>query len=423
MKLLTRPTDIKTEILAGATTFLAMAYILFVHPEMLANTGMDKDALIAVTCIAAAIGTILVGLFADSPIAMAPGMGLNSYFTYSVVLGEKVPWPTALGIVFISGLVFFLLTAVGIRKKLVEAIPKSLIFGIAVGIGMFITFMGLVDIGVIVKNDATLVSAGALTGPVLIGLTVLMIMVILQQLKIRGSLIIGIFVGTILALVCGYVKPPAEFVSLDIDLSPIAFQLDILGALKGSLFGTIFAMMFIDMFDSIGTVIACCHKAGLVDKDGHIRRIDRLLGIDALATMIGAALGTSTTTAYIESGAGIEQGGRTGLTAIVTGALFLLSLAFIPVIGMVPKFATGPALVMVGLFMMAEVVKIDFKKLDEAFPAFVIIVMIALSYSISRGLAFGFIAYVMLKVVSRRFSDIKPAMWLIALLSILFFVV
>lgn len=423
MKFLTGQTDIKTEVLAGATTFLAMAYILFVHPEMLSNTGMDRDALIAVTCIAAAIGTILVGVLADTPIAMAPGMGLNSYFTYSVVLGEKVAWPTALGIVFISGLFFFLLTTVGIRKRLVEAIPNSLIFAIAVGIGMFITFMGLVDIGIIVKNDATLVSAGALTGPVLLGLSALLVMVILQNLKVRGSLIIGIVFATLLALLFGYVKPPAQFVTLDIDLSPIAFKLDILGALKGSLFGTIFAMMFIDMFDSIGTIIACSHKAGLVDRDGHIRRIDRLLGIDALATMIGAALGTSTTTSYIESGAGIEQGGRTGLTSIVTGVLFLLSLVFIPVIGMVPKFATGPALVMVGLFMMAEVVKIDFKKLDEAFPSFVIIVMIALSYSISRGLAFGFIAYVLLKTVSRKFSDIKPAMWIIALLSILFFVV
>jgi len=422
MKIINNGVNIKTEVLAGATTFLTMAYIMFAHPEILSSTGMDKNALIAVTCIAAGLATIATGLISNTPIAMAPGMGLNAYFAYSIVLGEKVAWPTALGIVFIAGVLFFLLTVIGIRKKLVEAVPRSLIYAISVGIGLFITFMGLTYIGIIVNDEATLVSAGEMTPTVIIGLIGLAIMLILSYKDFRGSLLIGILTATIIALIFGYVELPSQWISLNIDISPIAFKLDILGTLKGGLIGSIFALMFIDMFDSIGTVIACSYKAGIVDDKGNIAKIDKLLGIDAMATVLGSFIGTSPTTAYIESGAGIEQGGRTGLTSVVTGALFLLGLIFIPVIGIVPAYATGPALVMVGLFMMKEVSNINFKSLDEAFPAFIIIVMIALSYSISTGLAFGFISYSLLKIVAGKFSEIKPAMWIITVLSILFLV-
>ncbi len=421
--LTSRETSVKTEVIAGATTFLTMAYIIFVNPDILSAAGMDKEALIAVTCIAAGLASILTGLLSNTPIAMAPGMGMNAYFAYSIVLGEKVSWQTALGIVFLAGLMFLILTIVGIRKMLVEAVPRSLIYAIAVGIGLFITFMGLVNIGFIVKSDATLVTAGELTPTVLIGLTGLLTMIILEMLKIRGSLIIGILFATFLALIYGDTQLPGNFYSYNIDISPIAFQLDIIGAMKGSLFGAIFAMMFIDMFDSIGTVISCAYKAKIVDKEGRIQKIDRLLGIDASVTIIGSFLGTSPTTAYIESGAGIEQGGRTGLTSVVTGLLFFIGLFFIPLIGIVPRYATGPALVMVGMFMMKEVVNINFSKIDEAFPSFIIIVAIALSYSISTGLAFGFISYTLLKAASRKFRDIKPAMWVIAILSVMFFIV
>lgn len=416
-------TNVKTEVIAGATTFLTMAYIIFVNPDILSAAGMDKEALIAVTCIAAGLASILTGLLSNTPIAMAPGMGMNAFFAYSIVLGEQVSWQTALGIVFLAGLMFLILTVIGIRKMLVEAVPRSLIYAIAVGIGLFITFMGLVNIGFIVKSEATLVTAGELTPTVLIGLTGLLTMIILEMLKIRGSLIIGILLATFLALIYGDTQLPASFFSYNIDISPIAFQLDIIGAMKGSLFGVIFAMMFIDMFDSIGTVISCAYKANIVDKDGRIEKIDRLLGIDAFVTVIGSFLGTSPTTAYIESGAGIEQGGRTGLTSVVTGLMFFVGLFFIPLIGIVPGYATGPALVMVGMFMMKEVVNINFTKIDEAFPSFIIIVAIALSYSISTGLAFGFISYTLLKMVSRKFGDIKPAMWVIAVLSVMFFIV
>lgn len=415
-------TNIRTEVLAGATTFLTMAYIMFAHPEILSSTGMDKNALIAVTCIAAGVATIATGLISNTPIAMAPGMGLNAYFAYSIVLGEKVSWPTALGIVFLAGALFFLLTVIGIRKRLVAAVPHSLIYAISVGIGLFITFMGLTYIGIIVNDEATLVSAGELTPTVVIGLAGLTVMVILSFKNVKGSLLIGILFATILAIIFGYAELPSKWVSLNIDISPVAFKLDILGALKGGLFGSIFALMFIDMFDSIGTVVACSYKAGIVDEKGNIKKIDQLLGIDAMATVLGSFLGTSPTTAYIESGAGIEQGGRTGLTSITAGLLFLLGLIFIPIIGVVPSYATGPALVMVGLFMMKEVSKINFSKLDEAFPSFIIIVMITLSYSISTGLAFGFISFTLLKLVALRTRDIKPAMWVITILSVLFLI-
>ena len=384
---------------------------------------MDKNALIAVTCIVTAFATIITGIFANAPIAMAPGMGLNAFFAYTLVLGGKTNWQTALGVVFLSGLFFLLLTLLGLRKKIVEAIPPGLISAIAVGIGLFITFIGLVKLGVVVDNKVTLVSAGRLTPTVLIGLCGLIVMVFLETKKIKGALLVGILFSTVLAGIFGYIEKPTELISFNLNITPIVLQLDILGALKWRLFGSIFSLMFMDMFDSIGTLVACCHQANMVDEKNKIKGLDGLLGIDAIATMIGAVLGTSTTTSYIESAAGIEQGGRSGLTSIVTGVLFLLALLFVPIVGIVPGYATAPALIMVGLFMMKEVRKIDFTRLEEAFPAFIIMVMIALSYSISTGLAFGFISFTFIKIVSGKGREVKPAMWVIAILSILFLTV
>jgi len=415
-----KQTNFKIEIVAGLTTFLTMAYIIFVNPSILSETGMDKSALIAVTCIVTAFATIITGIFANAPIAMAPGMGLNAFFTYTLVLSGRINWQTALGVVFLSGLFFLLLTTLGLRKKLVEAIPPGLISAIAVGIGLFITFIGLVKLGVVVDNKVTLVSAGRLTPTVLIGLCGLIVMVFLETKKIKGALLVGILFSTVLAGIFGYIEKPTELISFNLNITPIVLQLDILGALKWSLFGSIFSLMFMDMFDSIGTLVACCHQANMVDEKNKIKGLDGLLGIDAIATMIGAVLGTSTTTSYIESAAGIEQGGRSGLTSIVTGVLFLLALLFVPIVGIVPGYATAPALIMVGLFMMKEVRKIDFTRLEEAFPAFIIMVMIALSYSISTGLAFGFISFTLIKIVSGKGREVKPAMWVIAILSILF---
>jgi len=416
-----KQTSVRIEFVAGLTTFLTMAYIIIVNPNILSGAGMDKNALIAVTCIVSAIATIMVGVFAKAPIAMAPGMGLNAFFVYTLVLGEnKISWETALGIVFLSGLFFLLLTLLGLRKKIVEAIPAGLISAISVGIGLFITFIGLVKLGIVVKNEQTLVSAGQLTPKVLIGLCGLIVMVFLEAKKIKGALLIGIMFSTILAAVFGYVEKPTELVSLHLNIKAVAFSLDILGALKPAFFASIFALMFMDMFDSVGTLVACCHQANMVDEKNRIRGLDRLLGIDAVATMIGALLGTSTTTSYIESAAGIEQGGRSGLTSIVTGVCFLLALVFVPIVGIVPQYATAPALIMVGLFMMKEVKRIDFTNLEEAFPAFIIMVMIALCYSISTGLAFGFISFTLIKIVLGKASQIRAAMWVIAILSVMF---
>lgn len=417
-----RRTSFRVESVAGLTTFLTMAYIIFVNPSILADgTGMDKDGVIAATCIVSAVASIAVGLFANAPIAMAPGMGLNAFFAYSLVLGDGVTWQTALGVVFLSGAFFLVLTALGLRRKLVEAIPDSLISAISVGIGLFITFIGLRNLGVIVQGSpATLVQAGPVTVTMGIGLIGLIVMIFLEAKKVTGTLLIGIMVSTGLALALGKVGLPDAWWSTHLNVETVAFKLDILGALKWSLFGSIFSLMFMDMFDSVGTLVACCHQADLVDDNKRIKGLDRLLGIDAIATMIGAALGTSTTTSYIESAAGIEQGGRTGLTSVVTGLFFLLALLFIPVIGIVPAYATAPALIMVGLFMMKEVHRIDFKDVEEGFPAFIIVVMIALSYSISTGLAFGFVSYVVIKTVLGRAGHVKPAMWIIALLCLAF---
>jgi AGZA family xanthine/uracil permease-like MFS transporter len=415
-----RGTNVRTEIVAGVTTFLTMAYIIFVNPDMLSKTGMDKQALVAVVCLVSAISTIVTGVFGKAPIAMAPGMGLNAFFTYTLVLSNKMSWETALGAVFLSGVLFLLLTLIGLRKKLVEAIPQGIIAAISVGIGLFITFIGLVNLHIIVHNEATLVSAGPLGVKTLIGLAGLLFMLFLEMKGVKGSLLIGIVFSTLIAIAFGYVDKPGQWVSFGVDIRPIAFHLDIFSALKWGVLGSVFSLMFMDMFDSIGTLVACCHQAKMVDNRGKIKGLDRLLAIDALATMTGAVFGTSTTTAYIESAAGIEQGGRTGLTSIVTGAMFLLAILFTPLVGVVPEYATAPALVMVGLFMMKEVRAINFANIQEAFPAFIIIVMIALSYSISTGLAFGFISFVLIKSAAGKAREVKPTMWIIAILSFLF---
>jgi AGZA family xanthine/uracil permease-like MFS transporter len=375
---------------------------------------------VVATCLAAGISTILVGLLANAPIAMAPGMGLNAFFAYSLVLSGKLNWQTALGVVFLSGLLFMVLTLTGLRKKLVGAIPHSLISAIAVGIGIFITFIGLVNLGLIVKHPVTLVTASHLNPTILIGLAGLLVMIALEFRKIPGSLLIGIIFATVLAAVFGQIPKPTAIFSTDINLTDIAFKLDIISALKWSCLAAMFSLMFTDLFDSIGSLVACCHRADMVDENDNIEGVDKLLGIDAGATMLGAVLGTSTTTAFIESAAGIEQGGRSGLTSIVCGLLFLPAIFIVPLVASVPTYAIAPALIMVGMFMLREIKNIDFNNITDAFPAFTIIIMIPLSYSISTGLAYGFTAFVIIKLITGKLREIKPAMWIVALLSVLF---
>lgn len=412
-------TSISREIFAGTITFLTMAYIIFVNPNILGDTGMDKGALITATILASAFATILTGLWANAPIGMAPGMGLNAFFAYTLVAGQAVSWQTALGVVFISGFAFFILTIIGVRKWILDAIPLSLRFGMGAGIGVFITFVGLQSLTLIVNDPVTFVTLGKASIPLLLGLIGLVCIITLELLSFRGALLVGILVTTVLGMIFGQIEPPKTFVALPPSLAPLLLELDILSALKWGLVGTIFSFMFIDLFDSLGTVVACAYEAEMVDEKGNIRNFDRILSADAIGTMVGAVLGTSTTTAYVESASGISMGGRTGLTSITTGVFFLLALFVTPFIAIVPLFATAPALIIVGVYMFRNVGRIDFTKFEEALPAFFTIFLMPFTYSISLGLCFGFISYILAATISGNIKKIHPVMWVIGIFSAL----
>lgn len=416
-KLAENGTTVRSEIIGGITTFLTMAYIIFVNPMILSDAGMDKPALITATCVAAALGTLLVGLWANVPFAMAPGMGLNAFFTYTLVMGEELSWQTALGVVFVSGVAFLILTVAGIREKVVTAIPLSLRIATAAGIGLFITFIGLKNMGLIVDNPATLVSIGALSQPVIIGLLALVLITVLEIRKVKGSILIGIAAATIAGTLLGEVSMPEAVCSVPPSLAPIAFKLDILGALQWGLIGAIFSFMFVDLFDSIGTIVACSYEAGHVEEDGTIKRIDKVLEADAVATVAGSLLGTSTTTTYIESASGIADGARTGLSAVVTGVLFLIALFFAPLIGVVPGFATAPALVIVGVFMFRNIKQIDFTEMKTAVPAFLTMILMPLTFSIATGLTVGFLSHLIISIFCGDAKKISLVMWVVGLLS------
>lgn len=412
-------TTISREIAAGTATFLTMAYIIFVNPDILSAAGMDKGAVITATITAAACGTILAGIWANVPFAMAPGMGLNAFFAYSLVIGQKVSWQTALGVVFISGVVFLVLTLAGVRKHIIAAIPLELRLAIAAGIGLFITFIGCQKLGLIVDNPATLISLGPLTTPVGLGLVGLFAIIVLEIRQVRGSILIGIVLTTLLGIGFDQVQIPDTFVSPPPSIVPVLFKMDLAGALKWGMWGAVFTFMFVDLFDSVGTIVACSYEAGFVNDEGKIERIDRVLEADAVATIIGSLLGTSTTTTYIESGAGIAAGGRTGLANLVTGLLFLSALIVTPLIGMVPAFATAPALIIVGVHMFKNVAHIDFSRFEVVVPAFMTIVLMPLTYSISMGLAFGFATHIIALTASGKAGRVHPVMWAIGALSIL----
>jgi AGZA family xanthine/uracil permease-like MFS transporter len=418
-KLKEHGTNVRTEVIGGITTFLTMAYIIFVNPMILSEAGMDKPALITVTCLAAALGTFLVGLWANVPFAMAPGMGLNAFFTYTLVMGQELSWQTALGVVFVSGIAFLILTIVGIREKVVTAIPVGLRIATAAGIGLFITFIGMKNLGLIVDNPATLVAIGPITTPVLIGLAALILITALEARKIKGSILIGIVFATVLGIALKQVGMPEQVMSAPPSMAPIAFKLDILAALRWGLMGAIFSFMFVDLFDSIGTIVACSYEAGYVEPDGTIKKIDKVLEADAVATIAGSLLGTSTTTTYIESASGIGDGARTGLASVVTGTLFLLGLFFAPLIGAVPAFATAPALIVVGVFMFRNIKEIDFADMKIAVPAFLTMILMPLTFSISIGLTVGFLSYIIIAICSGDLKKISPVMWVVGLLSAL----
>jgi AGZA family xanthine/uracil permease-like MFS transporter len=418
-KLKEHNTSIRQEVVAGVTTFLTMAYIIFVNPAILSAAGMDKGALITVTCLAAFIGTSFAGLWVNVPFAMAPGMGLNAFFTYTLVMGHGATWQEALGVVFISGVIFLILTFTGFREKIIDAIPSQLRLAVGAGIGLFIAFIGMQNMGLIVSNPATLVGLGKLNTPVLLGLIGFGVMGYLEMKKVKGGILVGIIVTTVLGIILKEVALPTSIIAMPPSIAPIAFKLDILGALKISLFGSIFSFMFVDLFDSVGTIMACAHEAEMIDEKGKIQNVSKLLEADAMATVVGALLGTSTTTTYVESASGIAEGGRTGLTAMTTAVLFIVALFFAPLIGIVPAFATAPALMLVGIYMFKNLLDIDFHDIEVAIPSFLTIILMPLTYSISTGIAFGFISYVAVSIFSGDMKKIKPTMWFIGILSVI----
>ena len=412
-------TSWRTEILAGVTTFMTMAYIVFVNPSILHDAGMPVAGVTAATCLAAAIGSLLMGAFARYPIALAPGMGLNAYFAYSVVKGMGVDWHVALGAVFISGFAFLLLTALGIRQMIVSAIPVELYSAVAAGIGLFIAFIGLRNAGIIVPDSATAVTLGNLRAPgTLLAIFGLILIGVLLCLQVRAAILIGVVATWIAAALTGVVQwhaAPYSFTSI----TSTAMQLNVAGALGRGLLEIIFVFLFVDLFDNVGTLVAVGKKAGLFDGAREIPRVNRILLSDAVATITGAITGTSTVVSYIESAAGVAAGGRSGVTAIVTGLLFVVALFVAPLAGVIPESATAPALIVVGSMMMTTVAEIEWADPGVAIPAFLTMIAIPLTFSIANGLAFGFVAWTLLKVLRGRFRDVS---WMVYVLTVLFIV-
>ena len=407
-------TTVRTEILAGVTTFLTMAYILFVNPAILGETGMDKGAVFVATCLAAAIGSAVMGLIANYPIALAPGMGLNAFFTYTVVLHMGYTWQTALGAVFISATLFFLLSIFRIREWIVNSIPLPLRSAIAAGIGLFLALIALKEAGLVVDNPATLVGLGDLTAPgPLLAVLGFFLIVALEARRVTGAVMIGILVVTAIAIALG-VTPFGGVVSMPPSLAPTFLQLDIAGAFEVGMISVIFAFLFVDLFDNTGTLIGVAKRAGLMSKDGHLPKMGRALIADSAAAMGGSLLGTSTTTSYIESASGVAAGGRTGLTAIVVAVLFLLALFFAPLAGTVPAFATAPALLFVAVLMTSGLAEIDWDDITVAAPVVITALAMPLTFSIANGIAFGFIAWVVIKALAGRFKELNPALVVLA---------
>ena len=429
-------TDARREAIAGVTTFAAMAYILAVNPAILSIAGIDKGALITATALAAAFTTTAMALMTNYPIALAPGMGLNAFFAFTMCGTFKVPWQGALGLVFWEGVVFLLLTLTGVRQAIVEAIPASLKVAIGCGIGLFIAFIGLKNGGVIVANPATFVGLGDLSqpGPLLVLFGILLTAVLIIR-RVPGAIILGVLTLTVLGLflpgtaVAGAPRTmitaaPHAFVSTPASLAPTFLKLDFFYPFRhfAQSLPLLLTLLFVDLFDNVGTLLGVCKRAGLLDASGNLPRIGRALIADAGAAMFGACLGTSTTTSYIESAAGVEEGGRTGLTSLVTAACFLLAMFFVPVINAIPELATAPALVIVGVFMMQSVLEIDFKDFAVAVPAVLTLLVMPLAFSISEGIAVGFVVYAVLMLGTGRGRQVTPLAYGLSALFLLHFI-
>ncbi len=415
-------TNVKTEITAGFTTFLTMMYIVPVNAIIMSKTGMPMEALITATALITIFSTVLNGLWANTPIAMSVGMGLNAYFTFGLVLGMKIPWQTALGVVFISGVLFLILSFTKFRVWIMESVPADLRRAISAGIGAFIAFIGLKSMGMVVANPAVLVGVGNFKNPnVLLGVLGLILVLAFYSWRIKGAFILAVFLTSIIAWVSGIAPYPTEFISLPASISPIVFELDIASAMTFSLLPVIVTFLITDLFDSLGTLAGGGYRAGLFKDDG--KELQKTLEVDAAATVGGALLGLSTTTSFIESASGVEEGGRTGLTAVATGLFFVLTLFMMPLFKAIPENAIYPVLVMVGVLMFGELSNVNFKDTATAVSTFLIVLMMPLTFSITNGLAFGLISYLLIKVIKKEYEEINIGIVFLTLVSLIVFIV
>jgi len=419
-KLKQHGTTVKTEIMAGITTFMTMAYILAVNPGILSATGMPAGGVFTATALASLIATLLMAFMANLPIALAPGMGLNAFFAFTVVLGMGYSWQLALTAVFVEGIIFVLMSFFNIREAIVKSIPKNIKNAVSVGIGLFIAFIGLQNAGIIANNDATLVSLGKITeGPALVALIGLVLTGVLLAFKVKGALLIGIIATTIIGIPFGVTSIPKGWSPVSAPAAPLFFQFDFSKLLSLDFFVVLFTFLFVDIFDTIGTLVGVTTQAGLISKNGEIPKVKQALLADAIGTVAGAALGTSTVTSYVESASGVAEGGRTGLTSLTTGLLFGAALFLSPLFLLVPGAATAPALILVGLFMLSPVKEIDLSDYTEAIPAFLTIIMMPLTYSIAEGLVFGILSYIFLKAITGKAKDISIVTWIVGAFFIL----
>ena len=415
-------TDIQTEIVAGITTFITMAYIIFVNPQMMAQTGMDHGAIFVGTCLAAALACLFMGLFANWPVGLAPGMGLNAFFTYTVVGEMGYAWETALGAVFIAGVLFFIMSITPLRRWMLDSIPLNLRVAMGAGVGLFIGFIGLKNGGIIISDGATFLSLGDFTNSstLLAGLGFLLI-AILSIRKIPGAIIIGILTVTLLSIILNLVEFDGIF-ALPPDVTPVFLELDIFGALDIAMISVIVSFLFVNLFDTAGTLFGVASRANFLDETGNIRNMDKALKADSSSSIFGSFFGCAPVTSYVESSAGIETGGRTGLTAVVIGILFLLATFLSPFAAAVPAYATSGALIYVAILMLSGMEKLNWDDQSELLPALVMVVMIPLTFSIANGIALGFLAYVSIKVFIGKFSNISSGAWFLTLVFVAKFV-
>ncbi|WP_372932260.1 NCS2 family permease [Shewanella putrefaciens] len=421
-KLKQNQTSLKQEAVAGLTTFMTMAYIIFVNPMMLADAGMDHGAVFVATCLAAAIGCLVMGLMANYPIALAPGMGLNAFFTYTVVGEMGYSWETALGAVFLSGICFLILSLVRIREWIVNSIPVSLRLGIAAGIGLFLALIGLKSAGIVVANPATLVTMGDITAfPAVMAVLGFFLIIAMVQRGMKSAVILSILIITGLGLIFGDVHYNG-IVSMPPSITPTFMKMDLSQVFEVTMLSVVFAFLFVDLFDTSGTLVAVAQRGGFLDDKGRLPRLNRALTADSLATIAGAACGTSTTTSYIESTAGVSAGGRTGLTAVVVGLLFIAALFLSPLAGMIPAYATAGTLFYVAILMMSGLVHVEWEDLTEAAPVVVVCILMPLTFSIASGIALGIISYAAIKILTGRFSDLNVGIIVLAALFVAKFV-